>query len=129
MTKRFFALGLALLALPAFATRPSMTEAMLLVRLNGVPAKLGVITTAGVSTTNVTTATPFTVANGSVLKVTCDAAAVFTIGSSASTSYTNAAFGAVMAAGVAQYFVIRDGDNTVAVASAVTVNCAVHNMQ
>lgn len=114
------------LASPA-AARPHTDPALLL--LNGVPVKLGVITTTGASTTNATTAVPFTVSGGTVLMVTCDAAAVFTIGSSASTTYTNAAFGTVMATGVPQKFILRDTDTTIAVASAVSVNCAVAVMR
>lgn len=119
--------AVVLMAPPSFAARP-LTEATLLIQLNGAPVRLGVITTAGASTTNATTASPFTVVGGSALMVTCDAAAVFTIGSSASTTYTNAAFGTVMATGVPRYFVLRNTDTAIAVASAAAVNCAVHVM-
>lgn len=131
MTKRSISLALCLvmgLSLPSFAARPS-TENVMLLLLNGVPVKLGTITTTGASTTNATTASAFTVTGGTVLKVTCDAAAVFTVGSSASTTYTNAAFGDVMAAGVSKFFILRDTDTSIAVASAVSVNCAVHVMR
>lgn len=123
-----FVLALALVAAtPAQAANRPYGDGMWQ-RLNGVPVRLGVITTTGASTTNATTASAFTVTGGSVLMVTCDAAAVFTVGSSASTSYTNAAFGTVMAAGVPRYFIMRTTDTAIAVASAVTVNCAVHEM-
>lgn len=129
MTKRFLAILACLvmgLPLPAQA-RPTTDPALML--LNGVPVKLGTITTAGASTTNATTASAFTVTGGSVLMVTCDAAAVFTVGSSASTTYTNAAFGTVMAAGVPRFFILRDSDTTIAVAASAAVNCAVHVMR
>lgn len=122
------ALCLVMGPLPAYAARPT-SEGALLLQLNGVPVRLGVITTAGASTTNATTASPFTVTGGTVIRVTCDAAAVFTIGSSASTSYTNAAFGDVMATGTPRYFVLRETDTTIAVAAAAAVNCAVHVMR
>ena len=118
--------ALVLLAASAEA-RPTIDPALLM--LNGVPERIGVITTAGASTTNATTASAFTVFGGTVIMVTCDAAAVFTVGSSASTSYTNAAFGTVMAAGAPRYFVLRDSDSTVSVAAAAAVNCAVHVMR
>lgn len=127
--KRHIAIALCFvmgLAFPA-AARPTTDPALML--LNGVPVKLGTITTTGASTTNATTASAFTVTGGSVLMVTCDAAAVFTVGSSASTTYTNAAFGMVMSAGVPRWFVLRDSDTSIAVASAATVNCAVHVMR
>lgn len=98
------------LALPA-AARPTTDPALML--LNGVPVKLGTITTTGASTTNATTASAFTVTGGS----------------SSSTTYTNAAFGTVMSAGVPRYFILRDADTTVAVAAAASVNCAVHVMR
>jgi len=129
MTKRFLAILACLvmgLPLPAQA-RPTTDPALML--LNGVPVKLGTITTAGASTTNATTASAFTVTGGSVLMVTCDAAAVFTVGSSASTTYTNAAFGTVMATGVPRFFILRDSDTTIAVAASAAVNCAVHVMR
>lgn len=115
------------LSLPAVAARPTTDPALML--LNGVPVKLGTITTTGASTTNATTASAFTITGGSVLMVTCDAAAVFTIGATASTTYTNAAFGTVMAVGVPRFFILRDSDTTVAVAAAASVNCAVHVMR
>lgn len=133
MTKLSKQLALALclvmgLSSPAVAaTRPTTDPALTL--LNGVPERLGVITTAGASTTNASTASPFTVTGGSVLMVTCDIAAVFTVGATASTAYTNAAFGTVMAAGVPRFFILRPTDTTIAVAAAAAVNCAVHVMR
>lgn len=122
-------LFMGLVSLSAVAANRPYGELNFFHLLNGVPVKLGTITTAGTSTTNATTASPFTVTGGNVIKVTCDAAAVFTVGSSASTTYTNAAFGSVMAAGVAQYFVLRTTDTAIAVAAAAAVNCAVHTME
>jgi len=123
-------MGLALLfSAPVQALPRPYGDLNLAHRLNGVPVKLGTITTAGASTTNATTATPFTVVGGSVIRVTCDAAAVFTVGSAAATAYTSASFGSVMAAGVAQTFVLRTTDTSIAVAAAVAVNCAVSVME
>lgn len=129
--KRHIAIALCFvmgLAFPAVAGPRPMTDPALML-LNGVPVKLGTITTTGASTTNATTASAFTVTGGTVLMVTCDAAAVFTVGSTASTTYTNAAFGTVMSAGVPRWFVLRDTDTAIAVASASSVNCAVHVMR
>lgn len=122
-------LFMGLVSFSAVAAPRPYGELNFFTRLNGVPVRLGVITTAGASTTNASTASPFTVVSGSVLMVTCDATAVFTIGASASTTYTNAAFGTVMAAGIPRYFVLRTTDTAIAVAAAAAVNCAVHTME
>lgn len=121
---RAMALALALVSGVSVAARP-LTENVLLVRLNGVPVPLGVITTAGASTTNATTASAFTIVGGSVLMVTCDASAVVSVGATASVTYTNASFGTVMSSGVPRYFALRDSDTSMAVAAAAAVNCAV----
>lgn len=97
--------------------------------LNGVPAKLGTITTAGASTTNASTVTPFTITGGSVIEVVADAACVVTIGATASNVYTNAAMGRPLAIGVPQQFVLRDTDTTIAVMGAGATNVAVFVMR
>lgn len=106
--------------------RPISDAAELL--LSGVPVRIGVITTAGASTTNATTASAFTIPGGSVLEVIADAACVVTIGATASTAYTNAAFGRPCAVGVPQRFVLRNSDTTIAVAAGAAVNVAVFAM-
>lgn len=121
-------LFMGLIAIPGQAANRPYGELNFFHLLNGVPVKIGVLTTAGASTTNATTAVPFTVTGGTILKVTCDAAAIITIGSAASTSYTNAAFGDVMAIGVSKYFVLRPSDTAIAVAGAGATNCAVFAM-
>jgi len=122
---RPLALILALLAGSAQARRPG-SDLELFSRLNGVPSRLGVITTTGASTTNATTASAFTITGGSTLIVVCDAAAFVNVGATSSTSYTDTAFGFfVMSAGVPKYIVLRDTDTTLAVASAASVNCVV----
>lgn len=108
--------------------RPT-SESMLTLLLNGVPVRLGVITTAGASTTNASTVAPFTIVGGSVIEVVADAACVLTVGATASTSYTNAAFGRPLAVGAAQRIVLQDGDTTIAVAAAGAVNVAVSVMR
>lgn len=97
--------------------------------LNGVPVRAGVITTAGASTTNASTASPFTIAGGSVIEVIADAACVVTIGATASNSYTNAAMGRPMAIGVPQRFVLRDTDTTIAIMGAGATNAVVFVMR
>jgi hypothetical protein len=105
-----------------------LTEAQATILLNGTPVRAGVITTAGASTTNATTASAFAIPAGSVIEVIADAACVVTIGASASTSYTNAAFGRPCAIGVPQRFILRNSDTTIAVAAGVAVNVAVFVM-
>ncbi|HEY1087544.1 MAG TPA: hypothetical protein VGE37_07615 [Archangium sp.] len=107
--------------------RPS--GAVLDLLLAGVPVKAGVITTAGASTTNGTTAVPFTLAGGSVIEVVADAACVLTVGGTASTTITNAAYGRPLAVGVPQRFCLRDTDTTIAVAGAGATNVAVFVMR
>lgn len=108
--------------------RPSTTSVLELL-LNGVPVKLGTITTAGASTTNASTAVPFTVPAGAVVEVVADAACVLTVGAAASTDYTNAAFGRPLAVGVPQRISLRDTDTTLAVAAGGAVNVAVFVMR
>lgn len=93
--------------------------------LNGVPVRLGVITTAGASTTNASTAAPFAIVGGSVLEVTADAACVVNVGASASNVYTSPVFGRPLAAGVPTRFMLRDTDTVVAVMGAVAVNVVI----
>lgn len=97
--------------------------------LNGVPSRLGVITTAGASTTNASTVAPFTIPGGSVIEVIADAACVVTIGATASNGYTNAAMGRPMAVGVPQRFVLRDTDTTIAIMGAGATNAVVFAMR
>lgn len=123
-----FVLAVCLALMPAAAwARPSGEFAMFL-RLNGEPVRIGVIV-ATTSTTNASTAVPFTIVGGSVLKVICDAAAVVTVGATANLTYTNAAFGQPVTAGAAWYVIMGDSSTTLAVVSSSgTANCAVFNM-
>jgi hypothetical protein len=100
----------------------------LVTKLNGVPVRLGVITTAGASTTNASTAAPFTIAGGTVIEVIADAACVITIGATANNGYTNAAMGRPMAIGVPQRFVLRDTDTTIAIMGAGATNAVVFSL-
>lgn len=115
--------------------RPGSEFPMMLL-LNGVPVKLGVLTSTGTSVCNTSisgctaTATPFTVTGGSVLEAVCDAAGTITIGTTASTDYTNAAAGSPMPLGVSRWFVLRDSDVSIALdTTGGTVNCAVFVMR
>lgn len=102
-----------------------LTDLELVTKLNGVPVRLGVITTAGASTTNASTASPFVIPGGTVLEVIADAACVITIGATASNGYTNVAMGRPMAIGVPQRFVLRDTDTTIAIMGAGATNAVV----
>lgn len=128
--KRILPLLLALvMATPAYAGRPG-NELSLLQLLNGVPVKLGVLTTAGTTISNADTAVPFTVTGGTVLEVVCDAAAFVNIGATASSDYTNANFGRPMTVGVSRWFVLRDTDTAISVdTTGGAANCQVSVMR
>lgn len=105
-----------------------MTSLFLL--LNGAPVALGVLTSTGTSVTQATTGVPFTFSGGGCYQVTCDGAAVVTIGATASTDYTSASFGRAMSTGVASYWCVRDTDTNISLdTSGATVNCAVARMR
>lgn len=98
--------------------------------LNGTPTALGVLTSTGTSVTQATTGVPFTFSGGGCYQVTCDGAAVVTIGATASTDYTSASFGRAMSTGVASYWCVRDTDTNISLdTSGATVNCAVARMR
>lgn len=120
-------LALGLMPSQAWAARPSSEFGMFML-LNGEPNRIGVII-ATTTKNNTDTATPFTITAGSTLKVICDAAAFATVGATASSSYTNAAFGHPMSAGVAWYVIMGSASTTLSiVASSGTANCAVFQM-
>jgi hypothetical protein len=132
---------LAVLSLPLMAmltpsaVAPSLlgrtsNELSLFLLLNGVPVKLGVLTTAGTTINNSDTAVPFTVTGGTVLEVVCDAAAFVNIGSTSSSDYTNANFGRPLTAGVSRWFVLRDSDTAISVdTTSGAANCQVSVMR
>ena len=111
------------------------SSAMMQILSKGVPVRQGVITTAGVSTTNTSTATPFTIPAGAVIMVIADAACVVAVGIaglSVNNVYTAANMGVPMAIGVPQLFALRDGptpDTTVAIMGAAAVNAVVFVMR
>lgn len=102
----------------------------MLLLLNGTPVALGVLTSTGTSVTQATTAAPFTFSGGGCYQVTCDGAAVITIGATASTDYTSANFGRALSAGQASFWCVRDSDTNISLDTAgTTVNCAVARMR
>ncbi len=112
------------------AARPAGEFPMFL-RLNGSPSKLGVIVSAGgSSTTNASTLTPFTLASGDMIDVVCDAAAVCIEGSTASTTITSSAYGVPQALGIERFWILAGTSSvTFACAGAAAFNCAVFRMQ
>lgn len=133
-----FALGVLFMgALPSprvvteavLAARPTTDNALMLL-LNGVPVRIGVLTSTGTSVNQGTTAVTFTVTSGTVLEVVCDGAAFVSVGATASSDYTNANFGRPMSAGVSRWFVLRDSDTDLSLDTAgSTVNCNVSVMR
>lgn len=127
--KHFLPLFLALVMAAPAQARPA-SEFQLFTLLNGTPVALGVLTTAGTTISNSTTAVPFTVTGGTVLRVVCDAAAFVRIGTTASSDYTSAVFGEPMPLGVAKWFVLRDADTSIAVdTTGGAANCNVAVMR
>lgn len=113
------------------ANRPG-GELALFLRLNGTPVRKGVIVSAaGASTTNSSTATPFTITSGDVFEIVCDASAFCVEGATASATYTNAAFGVPISAGSSRSFVFAAGSSTttLACAGAAAFNCAAFRME
>lgn len=107
-----------------------LNESEMLVRLNGEPVKIGVLTSSGTSINNSTTAVPFTLPANCVMKVLCDAESWVTPGATASSSATNAAFGHPCPTRVAYWLNLRDSTTQVAmVPTSGSSNCAVFCMQ
>lgn len=115
----------------AFRATPTMLQLL----SKGVPVRQGVITTAGASTTNTSTAAPFTIPAGAVVMVIADAACVVAVGVAGLTVnnvYTATNMGVPMAIGVPQIFALRDGpapDTTIAIMGAAAVNAVVFIMR
>jgi len=102
--------------------------------LNGSPNRMGVITSAGASTTNATTAAPFTITRGESLMVVCDQPAFcreLLTGTVASSSYTSADFGRPMEAGKSWYVIAGAGSGTTSFAcvAAVAFNCVFFELE
>lgn len=109
--------------------RPTSDFALMLA-LNGVPVKIGVLTSTGTSVNQGTTGTTFTLTGGTVIEVVCDGAAFINIGATSSSDYTNANFGRPMTTGVSRWFVLRDTDTDISLdTSGGTVNCHVAAMR
>lgn len=112
------------------AARPGGELSMFL-RLNGVPVRMGVLTSTGTSVNNGTTASTFTVTGGLVYEVICDGSAVVAVGSTATAGdYTSSTMGVPMSTGVSRWFILRETDTSLALdTTGGTVNCVVHTMQ
>ena len=107
------------------------SEFVMFLRLNGSPTKIGVITSAGASTTNASTATPFTIVGGDTIDILCDAAAFCIEGATASNTYTAATLGVPQGAGVDRFWLSKatTATTTFACFGAAAFNCAFFQMQ
>lgn len=122
---------------PAFANngRTVGTIHGLMQILNGSPNRLGVITSAGTSTTNATTATPFTIVRGESLMVQCDVAAfcreILTASTTVSSSYSSADIGRAVQAGVPWYVIAGGGSGTTSFACTASgaFNCVFFELE
>ena len=102
----------------------------LLVRLNGVPRALGVLTSTGTSVTQSSTAAPFTLPGGTCFEITCNGSGVMNFGATAALAYTSANFGHFMTSGTSWYPCTRDGDTTLAfISTSGTVDCNVRTVR
>ena len=102
----------------------------LLVRLNGVPRAVGVLTSTGTSVTQATTASTFTLPTGTCFEITCDGTGVMNFGSAAAVALTSANFGHYMAAYTPWYPCSQDTDTSLAFISTTgTVNCNVRKVR
>ena len=112
-----------LFAMAAFAGRPAQ-QLNLFLLLNGTPVALGVIVSAaGASTTNASTAAPFTITSGSVLRVVCDIACVLNVGATASTTITSSNYGKPCAAGVECFVVVPEQTSAITLSMAASGAC------
>jgi hypothetical protein len=99
--------------------------------LNGKPTKLGVLTSTGASVTNASTAVPFTLTGGSVIKVECDAAANVGLQATCHGTVTNANYCELLEVRPAQrVYVVPDSVTTIsAISVSGTANCMVWAMR
>ena len=124
--------GLALSSTVAWARPVDIFKVLLLV--NGEPATVGVLTSAGASVTNSTTAVSFSLPTasiiGQVLTVQCDATAYVgfssTCGTTAATS--NGCF-RVGASDPPKVVVVRDAQTAINAAGPAAFNCIVNKLQ
>lgn len=103
--------------------------------LNGSPNRMGLITSAGASTTNATTAAPFTITRGESIMVQCDIAAfcreLLTASTTVSSSYSSADIGRAVQPGVPWYVISGGGAGTTSFActAAGTFNCVFFELE
>lgn len=139
--KKLIAFGLALVAVLFMGATPvdvvprlaqgirPAGDSVLMQLLNGVPVKIGVLTSTGTSVTQATTGVPFALTAEKVIEVVCDGQGFVKIGATASSDYTDANFGRPMTSGVSRWFILRTGDTNISLDTAgATVNCAVDEM-
>lgn len=113
----------------ASGVRPN-SDSVLMLMLNGVPEKIGVLTSTGTTVNQTTTAVPFTVAGETVIEVVCDGAGFINVATTSSSDYTSAVFGRPMQSGVSRWWVLRTTDTNLALDTAgATVNCNVSVMR
>lgn len=129
--RSFLQVSLAFGALVILTALSRPGEYAMYLRLNGVPVRLGVLTSTGTSVNNSTTASTFTVTSGEVYEVICDGSAVVAVGSTATAGdYTSSTMGVPMSTGVSRWFILRDTDTALALdTTGGTVNCVVHTMR
>lgn len=102
----------------------------LLVRLNGVPRSVGVLTSTGTSVNQGTTGATFTLPTGTCFEITCDGSGVMNFGTTAALAYTSSNFGHAMTTGQSWYPCSRDTDTNLAFISTTgTVNCSVRQVR
>lgn len=125
-----FGVLLALVAVSALALRPG-SEFGLWQSIYGEPVRLGVlISTSPTSVNNSTTATPFTLPVGGVLKVLCNAKAFITPGATASATYTDPLLGHPALADAPYYLTPLNATTQIAsLAATGTTNCTVWHMR
>lgn len=96
--------------------------------LYGSPTALGVLTTAGASVNNATTAAPFTLRGGAVVRLVSDLACVVIIGGTASNVITSAQYGTPLVAGVPLILIVPEAATQISVMAAAAVNVNVATM-
>ena len=100
----------------------------------GEPANLGVIVSgAGASTTNASTAAPFTINAGAqkvlAIRYVCNAAGFITPGGTCSTAIGNAAYGQPVTNLVAGTMFIKDTTTTLSICGSAAITCQIWAIQ
>lgn len=120
-------LPLVAIAAVVMAARPASDFSLRTIR-TGEPVYVGTLTSTGTSVSNATTAFPFTLNGGELLKFICDAEGWVNPGATAGLTFTAATI-ATLSRRRAHYLLLRSPTTAISMISTTgTANCAVWKM-